>query len=142
MADLRVVSERSEKEIKQQEVNRALQEALVNLAANLMRVARGAGKPYLITQHVRDFATRMLPGKDVYERPADEWEFHQLLKFQSLILNFQKVVLRRQPRSTRFAASAANRRFDSARLNETARQRSCGFAFDLRTRKRSPCKAG
>jgi hypothetical protein len=104
MADLGVVSECSEKEIKQQGVNRALQEALVNLAANLMRVARGAGKPYLITQHVRDFATRMLPGKDVYERPADEWEFHQLLKFQSLILNSQKVVLRRQPRSTRFAA--------------------------------------
>jgi hypothetical protein len=50
------VSERSEKEIKQQELNRALQEALVNLAANLRRVPRGAGKPYLITQHVRDFA--------------------------------------------------------------------------------------
>jgi hypothetical protein len=38
-------------------------------------------KPYLITQHVRDFAHAYVAWEDVYERPADEWEFHQLLKF-------------------------------------------------------------
>jgi hypothetical protein len=81
MPDLTVVSERSKKEIKQQEASRVLKSALINLAANLMRVVRGAGNPNLITQHVEDFTEAYIFWEDAYKRLPDESVFQELLKF-------------------------------------------------------------
>lgn len=57
MPDLRVVAERSAEEIKKQEAIAALKAALVDLAGNLIRVVRGAGRPQDIIRHLNDFAS-------------------------------------------------------------------------------------
>jgi hypothetical protein len=50
--DLRVVAERSAKEIKKQKAAGALKAALADLAANLIRIVRGAGKPLMIAEQL------------------------------------------------------------------------------------------
>ncbi len=81
MPDLRVVAERSEKEIREQKATRTLKSALVNLAANLLRVIRGAGKPDRITEHLRALAEAYVNWEDVHGRPATDDVFHELLNF-------------------------------------------------------------
>ena len=55
MPDLRVVSERSNGEIKEQAVTLALKFALVNLTANLIRIVRGSGKPDRLFDDIEGF---------------------------------------------------------------------------------------
>lgn len=81
MPDLKVVAERSEKQIKEHEATRALKQALVKLAANLIRVVRGAGNPDLIMQHLRDTAVAYINWEDVHRRPATAGELGNLLDF-------------------------------------------------------------
>jgi hypothetical protein len=68
MPDLRVVSERSEQEIKKQEATAALKQALIALTANLIRIVRGAGKPDFIAEHIRDLAVAYANYCDIDER--------------------------------------------------------------------------
>jgi hypothetical protein len=56
MLDLKVVSERSAAEMRQQEATPALKSALVELTANLIRVVRGAGEPELIVDQINSLA--------------------------------------------------------------------------------------
>jgi hypothetical protein len=52
MPDLRVVSEHSQQSIKEQELARALKSSLRNLTGNLIRIARGAGKPEMLVEQL------------------------------------------------------------------------------------------
>jgi hypothetical protein len=52
MPDITVVSERSEKQIKEQEATDEVEFALVELTANLIRIVRGAGAPHWLIKQI------------------------------------------------------------------------------------------
>lgn len=59
---MRVISENSEEHLKRRDADRELQYALRSFAANLIRVIRGAGKPYEIDLQVK----RMTDALNIY----------------------------------------------------------------------------
>jgi hypothetical protein len=79
--DLKVVSERSEQEIKQQGAAAARKDALRELTANLIRIVRGAGKPDFIAEQLRDVAQAYADFNDVYGRPLWSDECSAMLSF-------------------------------------------------------------
>ena len=81
MPDLRVVSERSAQEIKQQAGAAALKDALCELTANLMRIVCGAGKPDFIAEQLREVAQAYADFNDVYGRPLWSDECSVMLSF-------------------------------------------------------------
>jgi hypothetical protein len=56
---MKVVAENADEEHRVQEAQERTERALVELAANLLRVVRGAGRPYDIAQHSHDFLAAM-----------------------------------------------------------------------------------
>ncbi len=82
MPDLRVVSERSEQEIKKQEAAAALKQALTALTANLIRIVRGAGKPDFIAEHLRDVAVAYANYCDIDVRGVPADVIRDMLRFE------------------------------------------------------------
>ena len=70
---MKIVSETSDKELARQRVQPIVEWALKDLAANLMRITRGAGKPYLVGRQAQELiealkayreAVGLYPGSD------------------------------------------------------------------------------
>jgi uncharacterized membrane protein YccC len=73
MADLRVVSERSERELQQEYASSTFERAVRELAANIMRVSRGAGRPVEIAPQALAVSKAAQAFWDAHQRwPADE----------------------------------------------------------------------
>jgi hypothetical protein len=82
LPDLRVVSERSSQEIQEQVATRALKDALVNLTGNLIRVARGAGRPECIMEHLWTLVTVHVAYADIHGREPDPGLYGEMLQFR------------------------------------------------------------
>jgi hypothetical protein len=95
---MKIVSENSDAEVaanKATEAQQRVERALVDLAANLLRVVRGAGKPYDI---VREASTFMKAAADYYEaKSAAPYE-----PFDEAVLQVPRVVS-----STEFGRAAS-----------------------------------
>jgi hypothetical protein len=81
MPDLKLVSERSIAEMRQQASTRELKAALIGLTANLIRIVRGAGAPDRLLEQVRNFAEAYASFVDVHGRDAHPHLFNELLPF-------------------------------------------------------------
>lgn len=71
---MRIVSENSDADLARERAIRQVDWALRDLTANLMRVTRGAGKPYEIGRQAQDFITALIEYRDTVGHfpPSDE----------------------------------------------------------------------
>jgi hypothetical protein len=82
MPDLKVVSERSAAEMRQQEATRALKATMTSLTGNLIRIVRGVGKEELVLEQVRNFAHAYTAFVDAHGHEAPAGLFNELLQFE------------------------------------------------------------
>lgn len=80
---LRVVAETSEQEIKQQRAAARLKGPLRDLAANLLRIARGAGKPDLLQDQMARAFTAIDDYRSAVGYAPSDGEFHEALRFET-----------------------------------------------------------
>lgn len=79
MGNIRVVSERSEAEIKRQRATDALDGPLRQLASNILRIVRGAGKPYDLYEQMLAVLQAMNDYRDAVGAWPSSFEMDKIL---------------------------------------------------------------
>lgn len=85
---MRVVSGNSDKDLAIGQVRRALSYPLRNLAANLMRIARGAGKPYEVGKQAVEVIDAFQEYRQVTGCDPSSDEIAEAVRFEHLSDNF------------------------------------------------------